>query len=113
LSFSEASDGALAERLGRGLSPYGRSPAGGQNRYEIFVYFLQSLRNNDLYVGSTENMNRRVASHNLGKVKSTKAHKPWKLLGFEVCSSRSEAVRLEKFYKTGQQKEILKKRFGI
>lgn len=80
---------------------------------KYFVYFLQSLKNNDLYVGSTENLEKRVALHNAGKVKSTKAYRPWKVLGFEEFDSRSAAVVREKFYKAHQQKEILKKKYNI
>jgi len=78
-----------------------------------FVYFLQSLKNNDLYVGSTEDVEKRVLLHNAGKVKSTKAYRPWKLLGFEKCESRGEAVKQERFFKAHQQKEILKKKYGL
>ena len=80
---------------------------------EHFVYFLLSMKNRDLYIGSTENVEKRVVLHNSGKVKSTKAYRPWELLGFEKYTSRSEAVKMERFYKTGQQKEILKKKFRI
>ena len=77
------------------------------------MYFLQSLKNNDLYVGSTEDVEKRVALHNAGKVKSTKAYRPWKLLDFEEGESRSVAVKRERFFKTHQQKEILKKKYGL
>jgi len=74
-----------------------------------YVYYLKSLENNDLYVGSTENVGNRVRLHNESKVRSTKAYTPWQLLGFEVYNSRSEAVRRERFLKSHQQKEILKR----
>ncbi len=76
------------------------------------VYFLKSLTNNDLYIGSTENLEKRVALHNTGKVKSTKAYLPWKLLDFEIYDLRNEATKRERFLKSGQQKEILKKKYG-
>ena len=78
-----------------------------------FVYFLVSEKNNDLYVGSTEDVKKRVGLHNAGKVKSTKAYRPWRLLGFERYESRSEAVKRERFFKAHQQKEILKKKYGL
>ena len=77
-----------------------------------FVYFLRSLKNGDLYVGSTEDVHRRIGLHNAGRVKSTKAYKPWELLNFRAYTSRSEAVKAEMFYKAGQQKEILKEKYG-
>lgn len=67
--------------------------------------------NGDIYVGSTADLDNRLNLHNLGKVKSTKAYRPWELLECRECDSRSDAVRLEKFLKTGQQKEILKKKY--
>jgi putative endonuclease len=78
----------------------------------FYVYFLKSLKNNDLYVGSCEEINKRLLNHNKGKVKSTKGYRPWKLVGFEMYNTRSEAMLQEKFFKTGQQKEILKKRYN-
>ena len=78
-----------------------------------YVYFLKSLANNDLYIGSMENLENRFLLHNSGKVKSTKAYKPWELLGYEKYNSRSEAVKREKFLKTGQQREFLKKKYGL
>ena len=78
-----------------------------------YVYFLKSLKNNDLYVGSTEHLDERVYLHNSGKVKSTQFHRPWVLLGNEVYTTRSEAVRRERFLKNHQQKEILKRKYDM
>lgn len=79
----------------------------------FYVYFLLSTRNGDVYVGSTENVENRLKRHNSGKVKSTKGYRPWKLLGFETYASRSEAVKFEKFFKTHQQKDLLKQKYGL
>ncbi|MEK7496867.1 MAG: GIY-YIG nuclease family protein [Patescibacteria group bacterium] len=78
-----------------------------------FVYILQSLVNGDIYIGSTENINNRVSLHNSGRVKSTKGYKPWKLLETHEYITRSEAVKAERFFKTGQQKEILKNKYFV
>ncbi len=75
-----------------------------------FVYFLKSSANGDLYVGSCADLDARLRRHNGGLVKSTKPYRPWQLLGHEEYNTRSEAVRRERFLKTGQQKEILKKK---
>lgn len=40
-----------------------------------YVYFLQ-LKNNDIYVGSTNDLRRRVESHARGDVTSTRANLP-------------------------------------
>ena len=79
---------------------------------KYYTYILKSLVNNDIYIGSSEDLNKRLNVHNQGKVKSTKAYRPWILLEYEAYNSRSEAFRRERFLKTGQQKELLKKRYG-
>jgi len=78
-----------------------------------YVYYLRSQINGNLYIGSTGDLSRRLLLHNNGKVKSTKAYRPWKLLGFEKFKTRSEAVRRERFLKTHQQKDLLKERYKL
>ena len=62
-------------------------------------------------MGSTESLEKRIVSHNAGKTKTTKAYRPWKLLEFKVYNSRSEAVQAETFFKSHQQKELLKQKY--
>lgn len=66
-----------------------------------------------MYVGSTEDLENRLKLHNVGKVRSTKAKRPWKLLGYELYNLRSEAVKRERFLKSHQQKELLKQKYGL
>ena len=96
-----------------GLSGYARSRVAGQNLSYMtyFVYVLMSLKNSDIYIGSTADVYKRVKLHNQGKVKSTKGYRPWKLLEFSEFNSRSEAVQRERFLKAHQQKEALKKKY--
>jgi len=76
-----------------------------------YVYILKSEKNSHIYVGSTEDVEKRISLHNSGRVKSTKAYKPWVLMEVKACNSRSEAVKLEIFLKSGQQKELLRRKF--
>lgn len=76
-----------------------------------FVYILKSLKNSDFYIGSTEDVSRRIAMHNQGKVKSTQYYRPWKLLEYQEFGTRSEAFQREMFLKSHQQKEILKVKY--
>lgn len=78
-----------------------------------YTYVLLSLVNGYLYVGSAEDIENRLSRHNAGKVKSTKAYRPWKLLEFHTFKTRSEAFRYEIFLKTHQQKDFLKERHGL
>lgn len=71
------------------------------------------MTNGDLYIGSTEDLENRVRLHNAGRVKSTKGYRPWKLLGYDECLNRSEAVKREKFFKSHQQRELLKKKYNL
>ncbi|MEK7091880.1 MAG: GIY-YIG nuclease family protein [Patescibacteria group bacterium] len=76
-----------------------------------YTYVLKSSFNNDIYVGSTENTDKRLRLHNLGKVKSTKACRPWVLMEVIEFETRSEACKNEMFLKTGQQKERLRRKY--
>jgi putative endonuclease len=75
------------------------------------AYVIKSKINGNLYVGSTADIDNRLRLHNSGKVKSTKGYRPWVLLEARACSTRSEAVALENFLKSGQQKELLRKKY--
>jgi putative endonuclease len=79
----------------------------------FYVYFLKSTVNNDLYIGSCEDVNKRIIQHNSGRVKSTKGYRPWILLDTEEFETRAEAVRQERHLKSHQQKEILKRKYGL
>ena len=79
---------------------------------KYYIYILLSFKNDDIYIGSTANLQKRIDLHNQGKVKSTQAYRPRKLLEYQELGSRSEVVRKERFLKTGQQKEILRKKYG-
>ena len=73
--------------------------------FMYYVYILKSLKNGDLYVGSTTNINNRIKLHNSGKIKSTKAYRPWILLETRKFNTRSEAIRIERFLKTDNKKK--------
>jgi putative endonuclease len=80
---------------------------------DYYTYVLLSQKNERLYIGSTENLEKRIERHNKGRVKSTKARRPWKLLEKQMFSSRSEAYKHEMFLKTHQQRELIKKRHKL
>ena len=76
-----------------------------------YVYFVQSTVDKSYYVGSTDNVEKRVKEHNQGKTKSLKNKLPVKLVYVEEFSSRTEARKREnRFKKSWQTKlEIIKK----
>ncbi len=73
------------------------------------VYAIKSLIDKRIYVGMTMNIERRLDEHNKGRTRSTKGYKPWILIFSEEVETRNDARKLEKYYKSGCGKEILKK----
>lgn len=72
------------------------------------VYAIKSLTRNYIYVGLTDNLERRLHQHNNGLNKTTKAYRPFELIYKEVLGSRPEAREREKYLKSGFGKEFLK-----
>ena len=65
-----------------------------------YTYILKSNINGRYYYGSTSNLGNRIKSLNLGKVRSTKAFKPWSLHYSEEFESKTEAIKRELFFKS-------------
>ena len=61
----------------------------------FFVYIIKSLKDNNLYIGSTSDLKRRIKEHNSGLVESTKSRKPFKLVYFEGFANEEEARHRE------------------
>jgi predicted GIY-YIG superfamily endonuclease len=75
-----------------------------------YVYFLE-LSNGDIYVGSTDDLRRRVKSYNDGHVVSTKAYLPASLKSYIAVETEAIARSLERYFKSGSGKAVAKKRF--
>lgn len=70
-----------------------------------YTYILKSKNHNRYYIGHTESLDDRLKIHNRGKVKSTKAFVPWKIVYTESYNTKSEAYKHEmqiKSYKSGE-----------
>lgn len=57
----------------------------------FYVYVLKSIKDNDLYIGSTDDLKKRFLKHNKGLVKSTKSRRPFKLVYYEAYSAEKDA----------------------
>ncbi len=66
------------------------------------VYIIYSEKWNQYYVGSTQNMEQRLAQHNTGKNKSTRGGATWLLKFTQVLNSITDARKLE--YKIKKKK---------
>ena len=62
---------------------------------QAFVYILFSQSLNKYYVGSTPDLDRRVAEHNRGKEKFTKTGVPWLLVYKEIFEDLKQARKRE------------------
>ncbi|MFA5084144.1 MAG: GIY-YIG nuclease family protein [Candidatus Paceibacterota bacterium] len=76
----------------------------------FYTYVLQSIKDKEMYIGYTNNLERRLSEHNRGFNFSTKHGKPWKLIYCEVCLNDNDAKRREKYLKTSQGRRLLKRR---
>ena len=75
-----------------------------------YVYILRSLRDNNLYTGSTSDLLKRLKAHNSGKVKSTQKRKPFQLVYFEEHGTLTQSRKKENYLKSypgGIQKQSL------
>ena len=75
-----------------------------------YVYFLE-LANGDIYVGSTNDLRRRVKSHNDRQVVSTKSLLPATLRSYVAVETEAVARTLERYFKSGSGKAVARKRF--
>lgn len=77
---------------------------------EYIVYVLQSLKDSNLYIGCTSNLNNRLKHHNSGNVKSTKYRKPLRLIYKEIYYNKYIAYKQERYYKTPKGKKEIKEK---
>jgi putative endonuclease len=73
-----------------------------------YVYALKSLTSGKLYIGMTQNIERRLAEHNAGKSKFTSGHTPWILVYSENVNDTTAARTREKYLKSAAGKRFLK-----
>ncbi len=73
-----------------------------------YVYIIKSQKTGKSYKGSTSNLKVRFTEHNKGLTVSTKHGAPWELIYYEAFQKKSDALREEKFLKSGQGYERIK-----
>ncbi|MBN1927891.1 MAG: GIY-YIG nuclease family protein [Prolixibacteraceae bacterium] len=72
------------------------------------MYILKSLKDNRHYIGSTSNVEKRLAFHNSGSQRSTKSRIPFILIYTEEYNDRSQAEKREKQIKSFKGGEAFK-----
>lgn len=74
----------------------------------IYVYAIKSELRKYIYVGLTNNPERRIKQHNNKKEKTTRTFTPFKTILIEKYPTRLDARKREKYLKFGIGKEYLK-----
>ena len=72
------------------------------------AYAIKSMSRNYIYVGLTNDLNKRFKQHNSGKETTTKPYAPFELIYTEILLDRTSARKREKYLKSGVGKEFLK-----
>lgn len=75
-----------------------------------YVYILKSLVKDFIYIGYSHDFQKRLLKHNSGLSKSTKHYTPFIIEAYVAVNTEEKAIRLERYFKTGLGKAILKKR---
>ena len=78
-----------------------------------YVYVLWSDKLHKRYIGSTADIEKRIAEHNRGCNKFTKGGIPWILVYQEEFTSKREALKREKFLKSGVGRAWLDEKLNV
>ncbi|HOZ55856.1 MAG: GIY-YIG nuclease superfamily protein [Parcubacteria group bacterium ADurb.Bin316] len=73
-----------------------------------YLYAIISKNKNYIYVGISDDYNRRINQHNKGYNKTTRPYRPFEKLTIQKFITRAEAKKREKYLKSGCGKEDLK-----
>jgi putative endonuclease len=73
------------------------------------VYVLYSELYNKHYIGYTSDIESRLKSHNELATKGyTIKYRPWKIIYTEEYNEKNEAIKREKFLKSGKGRDFIK-----
>ena len=75
----------------------------------FYVYILQSIKDDKLYIGCTNNLKQRFALHNKGGVESTRDRIPFRLIHYEAFLDKHDAFVREQWLKTGWGRNQIEK----
>jgi len=76
----------------------------------FYTYVLKSKKDNEMYIGFSSNLKKRVEEHQKGLVEITKSRRPFELVYYEACCDKKKAIKREKALKTGFGRSYLKRR---
>ena len=95
---------AMARSSTRGTPPHATHRAAPSNVLTCvrYVYLLRSTSHPDRrYVGSTDDLRRRIGEHNDGKAIHTAKSIPWRLVAAIAFEDDARALAFEQYLKSG------------
>jgi putative endonuclease len=76
----------------------------------FYTYVLLNEKDNDFYIGFTKDLKKRLEEHKRGSVISTAAKRPLSLVYYEACLNKNDAIKREKYFKSGFGRRFLRNR---
>ena len=75
-----------------------------------YTYVLQSQKDLKFYFGFTKDLKQRFGQHQKGNVDSTRDRRPLKLVYYEACIEKDDALKRERYFKTFHGRMYIQKR---
>ena len=75
-----------------------------------YTYVLLSDKDGTFYVGYTKDLKDRIQQHVNGESRDTARKLPVKLIYYEACLNKYDAIAREKYFKSGYGRRFLKNR---
>ncbi len=73
------------------------------------IYILKSKKNNQYYIGYTDNLDVRLKFHNTNKVSATKNRGPWGVFYTEQFQTEKEAINRERQIKSWKSRKAIER----
>ncbi len=78
---------------------------------EMYYVYLLRCKDESIYVGHAEDVQKRLSQHMAGQVAWTKTRKPLSVVHMESFPTRAEAIKREKVLKSGYGRTWIRRRF--
>jgi len=72
-----------------------------------YFYIIYSEKSDRYYYGHSSNVDLRLDRHNNGWTKSTKSGIPWKIVYYEIFSTKGEAIKRELEVKLWKNRKLV------
>ena len=81
-----------------------------QNFHYVYI-LIDTTTETHHYVGSTQDLQARLAKHNAGEVPHTSKFKPWKVESYFAFETKEKAAAFEAYLKTGSGRSFANRHF--